>query len=411
MHRINLSQIIISILTCLCCFILAKPTHAQSAYLENVSAVLSTIGLGQQADITINFRLPVNAKQVNRTDYLHFYMPNFANFTLPAEIEGPYTGEPQFIISEPYFRITNMSIVPGATMSFKGIGVRNPLIESSWPIYIVISEDAAGTIIKNRSEVMASLYTLATVSVSASIDIPQAQIFISGITAPETYVTFTQGQAVIGTDMSGLNGNFGKLFPGLDPNTYQITYYGTDKNRLNTSPITATIYAPPYQQTNITDQILSPTISINKSFYIPGEPLIASGSAVPNGSITLFTQSPLRTYFTTADAEGEWSYTINNTASYVFGDYHIYALVQSPLGLTSLHSPSLGFTIASTATGTACGDITKGDLNCDGVTDLTDFSILMYYWGTNNASADINTDNIVNLADFSIMMYWWGDTT
>lgn len=49
------------------------------------------------------------------------------------------------------------------------------------------------------------------------------------------------------------------------------------------------------------------------------------------------------------------------------------------------------------------------DLNCDGRVNLTDFSILLYYWGKtrSHSRADINKDGIVNLIDFSILLYWW----
>ncbi len=67
------------------------------------------------------------------------------------------------------------------------------------------------------------------------------------------------------------------------------------------------------------------------------------------------------------------------------------------------------FSISGTGTGgTACGDISQGDLNCDNDINLVDFSILMYYWGTDSQAADISLDGLVNLTDFSIMMYYWG---
>lgn len=51
----------------------------------------------------------------------------------------------------------------------------------------------------------------------------------------------------------------------------------------------------------------------------------------------------------------------------------------------------------------------NADLNCDGKVNNTDFSILMYYWGSTRQGlkADINKDGIVNLIDFSILLYWW----
>lgn len=51
-----------------------------------------------------------------------------------------------------------------------------------------------------------------------------------------------------------------------------------------------------------------------------------------------------------------------------------------------------------------------GDLNWDRSINLTDFSILMYYWGQTPPTwpcPDINKDGTVDLTDFSIMLYWW----
>jgi hypothetical protein len=46
-------------------------------------------------------------------------------------------------------------------------------------------------------------------------------------------------------------------------------------------------------------------------------------------------------------------------------------------------------------------------LNADKKVNLTDFSILLYNWGTKNPCADQNHDGNVNLIDFSIMMFNW----
>jgi len=53
------------------------------------------------------------------------------------------------------------------------------------------------------------------------------------------------------------------------------------------------------------------------------------------------------------------------------------------------------------------GECAGADLNHDGRVNITDFSILLYYWGTNNACADQNHDGTVDLTDFSIMMFYW----
>lgn len=49
-----------------------------------------------------------------------------------------------------------------------------------------------------------------------------------------------------------------------------------------------------------------------------------------------------------------------------------------------------------------------GDYNSDGWVDLTDFSIMLFYWNQYNPEHDLSDDGYVNLTDFSILLYHWG---
>jgi hypothetical protein len=155
--------------------------------------------------------------------------------------------------------------------------------------------------------------------------------------------------------------------------------------------------------------LLSPTIEISASSIDQGDLLVSNGSTILNGNLSIFTEPHLRTYYATASAVGLWDYTITNSSEYIPGDYHIYSLVQDGVGSQSIFSNALQFSVISDQPGSnpTC-DISRGDLNCDSSINLIDFSILMYYWGSNNPVSDINEDGTVNLIDFSIMMYYWG---
>jgi hypothetical protein len=383
---------------------------ANSTNLELVQDVVGSLIPGDNTDHSVTFTLPYNASPVRTTDYIQIDLSAFYNVTAPTDIEGNYGGTPVFSVIDGRARVTGITLVPGYKLRIWGIHAQNPNSEEFMKATILISEDGDGAIIKNSVVVWSSLGGPIT-TVTASIDTPEARIVISGYAAPNTFVTFTEGGSVIGTDLSGGDGHFGKVFSGVAPGSHQIAFFGTDQYGLVTTPIIQTIYAPAYQETTVANQLLSPTIKINKLAYIFGEDIIATGTAIPNGTLTIFTEAPLRSYAATASANGTWSYTIGNTTEYVLGDYHIHALVQSDFNVTSLTSPSLGFTIyTTTSTGSSCGDISHGDLNCDGIVNLTDFSIIMYYWGTANLAADINLDKIVDLTDFSIMMYYWGSS-
>lgn len=128
--------------------------------------------------------------------------------------------------------------------------------------------------------------------------------------------------------------------------------------------------------------------------------------------MSIFTESPLRSYSTTTNASGIYSVTLpsNETRQYVPGVYRTYANVQDNFGNQSIVSLTLNFTVTSPSDlnnpPPAC-NISHGDLNCDGKTNLTDFSILLFHWRTNHKVADINNDGSVNLVDFSIMMFYF----
>jgi hypothetical protein len=392
----------------------ASPIFAQSGQLLNLTDYVNVYGTLQVAEHTISFTIPPSASPLRTTDYIQIYLPSFGGVTPPTALDGPYgAGPPNFTVSGTYARITGITAVPGSTLVVRGITAGNPMNESYYQISVMITEDENGAIVKNIASTFAqqNFGLRGSINVTASIDTPQARLIIDGDTAPSSFITFTEAGSVIGTDVSGLNGEFRHIFSGLQPGNHQMLFYGSDPNRLTTTPIIINIYLPAFQETSITNQILSPTLKLYKTGFFVGEPIIATGSALPNGNITLFTEAPLRTYSTMANENGDWTYTITNTDQYVLGDYHIHALAQNGIGTTSLNSPSVGFSLLPSeggVIGSSCGDISQGDLNCDTLVDLTDFSILMYYWGTNNATADINEDLIVNLTDFSMMMYWWG---
>jgi hypothetical protein len=75
----------------------------------------------------------------------------------------------------------------------------------------------------------------------------------------------------------------------------------------------------------------SKTITIKQN-----DALVLSGKTVPNGIIKLIIHSTPRTATTTADAEGDWNYTIKNLET---GNHYIEAAVTDPSN--SLSSPSV----------------------------------------------------------------------
>jgi len=386
------------------------PTTLAVGNLQDLRAVVNNKNVqAEDVEMDVTFRLPYTAEQISSTDYVIIDLSQFTDITNASSIDGSYSGTATYNIVGDEVQISGITVLPGTTITIQGITVTNPPIEGQDYVTVIIAEDSGGTIIKNIGTVITNSSNN-TVSISATIDPPVSSLSISGYTAPGTFVTFTQNGSVIGTDSAGPTGFYSQVFTGLQPTTHSIRIYGVDQAARATTPVFMEIYTPIYTQTDVTDVILPPTIELSATQVAQGDNLTVFGSTVPDADFTLFTESPLRTYANTADSTGNWTYTITDTASYSPGDYRTYSIAQSG-SLQSLASTGLAFsiTVSGTITPTpAACDISQGDLSCDSSVNLTDFSILMFYWGTNQPAGDINSDGSVNLSDFSIMMFYWG---
>jgi hypothetical protein len=394
-------------------YVLAMPlwqSRAAHPSLDDAMDIVDTVDPEEVGHHLISFTLPSDSPQVNPTNYITFEFYNYTDIVAPSTIEGNYTGTPVYQVIGRTLYVTNITIPPGGTVTFNTIAAKNPDVMINLGIIIKVTDDFAGTTVINSIQIT-PLTVDPFVSITTTVGNPSAGLRVSGYSAPYTYVVFNNGITVFGTAYTDATGYFSRLFTGLPGGTHSISFYGIDLEERNSSTITVEVELPLYQTTIVSNQLLSPTLEADDRLLNPGDPLYATGSAYPNSTITLFTGSPLRSYATTTDANGDWSYSITDTGTYAPGDYQLYTMVQTGSSLQSLFSPTIPFTISAvsgSSTGTACGDISQGDLNCDADVNLIDFSILMYYWGINSPAADINVDGLVDLADFSIMMYFWG---
>lgn len=386
------------------------PIQAQSSGLEEVADIITNSNPGTpDVDHSIGFKLPRASLSITPTDYIIIDLSNFDNVTGATSVVGSYSGSPVFSLDNGVIKVTGIFVLPGENITINGVTATNPM-NGNYAFTVAVTEDENGLIVKNSGAGTATDHP-GQVSISAEVETPQATIRITGLARPETFVSFTEGENVIGTDLTGPNGVFSKHFSALDPGDHQISVSGVDPDNRSTSIVPLDINAPVFQTTTVSNILLSPTTSIHSNEILVGEPLHATGSAYPGTQVTIFTDIPLRTYTASASANGIWTTTINDTNNYVPGDYRLYTIGQTLNGYQSLKSQTQLFSVVTTpggSSGSPCGNISNGDLNCDNIVDLTDFSILMYYWGSSDQTADMNSDGVVDLTDFSIMMYYWG---
>jgi antitoxin (DNA-binding transcriptional repressor) of toxin-antitoxin stability system len=165
--------------------------------------------------------------------------------------------------------------------------------------------------------------------------------------------------------------------------------------------------------TTVSGIFLPPTIEIDKRSVKQGETVTVTGQTVPAANVaTHFNSEEEVIELTNSDGAGEWDLDFD-TSPLENEEFHtVKALfeVPTPTGTAAIKS---GF---SQALSFYVGEKEfeggpNADLNRDGFVNLIDFSILLFWWGSDGGNsdppADINQDDTVSLTDFSILLFQW----
>jgi hypothetical protein len=154
-----------------------------------------------------------------------------------------------------------------------------------------------------------------------------------------------------------------------------------------------------------------PSILVTPDPVNPGQPLTISGYTVPNATVVIENEkdksvSSRQSITVQSGANGAWSTPIS-TGGFSSGTYKVRAKATTAAGVATNFSQYTLYGVGQTA---ARGG-TNADLSRDGKVNLTDFSILLFWWGgdggNSNPPADISGDGKVNLTDFSILLFNW----
>ena len=126
-------------------------------------------------------------------------------------------------------------------------------------------------------------------------------------------------------------------------------------------------------------------------------PFPESGLARHNSTVNTFIGGKSTTNDSAnTNSAGDWSLKVGIVLH--LGTHTVFGLVNDGFGNQSILTTPTNFEILLSA-----------DLSIDNLVNLTDFSILMFNYGTSNppnAVADINDNGPVDLVDFSVMMFY-----
>ena len=241
----------------------------------------------------------------------------------------------------------------------------------------------------------------------SQVDLGETQVRVSGRGYPNTTVNIILDAENVGTVQTSNTGTFSFL-TGASPGTASLGVWANDNQSVRSVTYNTTFDITQAAITNVDNIIIPPTISLSSQNIDPGDVVTVTGQSVPNATVEVHVGSSGPVFETTSAANGRWQIELDSAALSP-AEYTLRArtvLGEGQLRNLSSFSNSLQLFVGVDGTPTS-----SADLNRDGRVNLIDFSILIFWWGTDggtsNPSADINGDGTVNLADFSILLFNW----
>jgi len=232
------------------------------------------------------------------------------------------------------------------------------------------------------------------------------QISVQGYAYPNVTVNILIDGVSVGTVRTNSQGEF--LYnTNVDPGATSISFWATDNAGTRSRTFTTTFDVTQGAVTNVKGILLPPTIKVQNVNVNPGDIVTVTGQAPPSTSVEVYVDDGATKLTATSDTAGKWSLVFDT--SKVTIDTH--TLKARYIQGTTLKSESSFGTVLSLFVGVEGKATSNSDLNRDGFVNLTDFSILIYWWGTtggnSNPPADINQNGDVALEDFSILLFNW----
>tara|TARA_B100000745_G_scaffold288215_1_gene225464 strand:+ start:1862 stop:2992 length:1131 start_codon:yes stop_codon:yes gene_type:complete len=237
--------------------------------------------------------------------------------------------------------------------------------------------------------------------------IGDTQIDVSGKTIPRATVNIILDAETIGSVRADSSGNF-DFATDASPGTVSMGFWTEDDNNVRSITYNTTFDVTQGAITNISGIFVPPTIAVSDATVNPGEPMTFFGQAAPNVSVELHIGDSQQVLTTTSDSGGYWNIDLDTAA---FSPAEYTARARYVVGSGTLVTESSFSATLQLFLGVDGQPTTPSDLNRDGFVNLIDFSILIFWWGTNGGTsdppADINGNGRVSIEDFSILLFNW----
>lgn len=232
------------------------------------------------------------------------------------------------------------------------------------------------------------------------------QVSVAGRAYPSRTVNILLDTEAVGSVQADAAGRF-EFTTRSSPGTATLGIWSTDLNGTRSITQNSTFDITQGAITNVNGVSLPPTLRVSNERPNAGEVVTVSGQSIPSATIELQVGND-RTLRATTTNNGVWQILLD-TATLQPAEYTLRArslVTIPPANIQTGYSSAvqLFYGVDGRAS-------TPSDLNRDGRVNLTDFSIMIFWWGTDggdsNPPADINGNGRVSIEDFSILLFNW----
>lgn len=231
----------------------------------------------------------------------------------------------------------------------------------------------------------------------------QSGVRFSGFSYPNSNIFIKKGYSKDLIYKTDVNGKFSIVIPETNWTFYTlfaVDSFGTRSTILNLPTVFYSGYL-----TEISGIRFPPTVRVDKTSVKKGDFVTISGSGLYNFPIEIIVKGKEEvSFFPYSNKEGLYSITV--PFNLIKGEYSIKARYLEDNNSSKLYKITVGDTTIFSKESTIN---IPGDCNFDQRIDLTDFSIMAFFFGKKNPSicVDLNRDGIINLVDFSIIAFYW----
>lgn len=244
------------------------------------------------------------------------------------------------------------------------------------------------------------------------VDTTDVAIF-RGTAYPGSVVSLLKSGSIMMEAPAGPDGKFEIRLRNLTEGTYTFGVRAEDGTHLMSKLLTFTIYVSKGITTVVEGIFVPPTITTDKIEVKYGDPIVFSGTSVPNAQVKLHINAkPEMIRSAQADYKGTWSYSFPSQLL-TRSNYEGKALSVTTEN-TSPYGEAVTFIVGdinrNRDTKTALSGFRKKcDLNTDSRVNILDFSIMAFWYKRIGfpEKVDLSADGRINLTDLSILAYCW----